>query len=339
MGVRLNEHGLPVSEGSTLTIPPVVIVYGRSGAGKSFSMAQSFPDAYWITTHETVLRPYESWLRDNKAQALRDGLKMPERLNLPMTRADGKTKIDPRPDFDDLMQLITRLKSQGRFPYRGVVIDEFTEVSFRVNAQYKNAGWAGVDAVKEWHKMLANWARCNKILLGLVCHEAEPKWKKEDSSELQYPGGPALAIGTLRAEIQAISDVCVRLVTEQVADDKENPLKAMLAKTAKAPPTAVATAAATAPAAPAPSMTVGAVSLLGNLLGNTAPQAQPPAQVEAEKPAASAPVPEGPAKKSKIRRYWVTEARDEWVTKFRDFSIAGEEEISLREMLSKAGYI
>lgn len=211
----LNEVGLPVRQGGSLLDPPVIIVYGRQGAGKSTEMAKSFPDAYWITTHNTVLRPFESWLRDYSTTAAGYGItRPPDRYVLRLFDEATRKAIDPRKAFDMILNQITTLVRQGRFPYSGVVIDEMTYLSLHVAAQIpRTMGWGKVDVVKEWHHELAAWARNLNILMGWVCHEDEPKTTEKGA---WYPGGPALAIGTLRKEVGQLADVIVRLIAEQV---------------------------------------------------------------------------------------------------------------------------
>lgn len=302
MGTIVNSLGLPVRQEGTLDDPPVIIVYGKLGVGKTTAVAQSFPDAYWICTHNTVLRGFETWMEEYPAQAASYGItKLPDRVVLPLVKKDGKTFLDPRPGIEAIQRTISQLIEKGTFPYSGVVFDEFSDLSLHISAiTPRSEGWGGVDRVKEWHKNLVRWAREHGILLGLVCHETDPKTTERG---IHYPGGPKLAIGTLREEIGALSDICVRLVAEEQQQSD------------------------------------GLASLLDSLKnGDDDSGASDVASSTHNPPSVAGTAQPAPSTNSDVNRYFVTQVRDDWVTKFRAFGISAKEAIGLRELLIRGRY-
>lgn len=206
-----------------LTRPPSMIIYGRPGAGKTTAVAQSFQNMFWIQTSPTVLRPYASWLRDNKDLAAKQGQTFPTgRKTINAYQEDGITPKDVRPVLEELIKRYAAAVQAGTCPYAGIVFDEYNEHMRRVFECIKRDRVLGanpfnaINELKRWNKWLCALPQVIKQPIVLISHEREPTYDSQDGSptkgQLEYRGGPAFPIGT---EIQAMTgaaDLCLRIV-------------------------------------------------------------------------------------------------------------------------------
>ena len=81
---------LPRELASFLGEPPSVLIYGTPGTGKSTDIFKAFPEALYLITAKGVLRPAASWVRDNP----KSGLTMPLPLMDPDSGKANKITFD-----------------------------------------------------------------------------------------------------------------------------------------------------------------------------------------------------------------------------------------------------
>lgn len=214
--------GLKLDTRDVLETPPALILYGPSGAGKSTAMARAFPGCLYVQTAPTVLRPYAHWLNVNKADPEISKLVMPDRITLPKYSPNEPGKVlDPRPSLTKILKNYMDACKNGTCPYTGIVIDEWTEMAWRIyeaikaDPSYGKNNFRRSDAIKEVHYEIAEVARATNRVVGLVCHEMEPVYDMEEGSptygQLKYRGGPKMPVKTLSQEVAAAMDVVLRL--------------------------------------------------------------------------------------------------------------------------------
>lgn len=240
----IDELGLKLDSSDVLTHPPAIILYGPSGGGKSIEMARAFPNCLYIQTAPTVLRPYASFLGWCKKMSAEDpkemerlgydpailtqeNLKMPNKITIPKFRPGTNEVIDPRPILQKIFTNFIKACTKGTNPYDGIVVDEWTEMSFRIQQGIEQDNSFGrnnfkrITALKDLHYQLAELPRATNTVLGLVCHELPPVFDFEEGSptygQMKLRGGPRLAIKSLTHEVSAAMDIVLRVLIENDA--------------------------------------------------------------------------------------------------------------------------
>lgn len=235
----VNAIGLKLDTTSPLDYPPAVCLYGPAGAGKSTEMCAAFPHALYIQTSPTVLQPVDSLVRwmakpettdkmiEEKGYdpALRDVLRVPDKITIPKYVPGTNQPLDPRPVLNKIFQNYLDASMKGTNPYSGIIIDEWTEMSHRIQAGIEQDLSFGKNAfkkiihLKELHYQLAELPRATNTVLGLVCHEKEPVLDMDENSPtygaLKHRGGPKMPIATLTHDVAAAMDVVLRIVIDK----------------------------------------------------------------------------------------------------------------------------
>lgn len=213
--------GISLNDEDVLETPPSILIYAPSGAGKSTAVARSFQNLLWLVSSPTVLRPYASWLRDNKEEAEKLGLKMPAMKVIPYYDKDGKTKLDNR---DMIRQIIWRYCDSvkaGTCPYKGLVLDEYSSFMARVyenlraDPQFGKNVFGAINEIKTWNSWICSFPRITNHALVLISHEAEPRYEEDENAptfgKLKYRGGPQCVVGTEIQKMAAEADVVLRI--------------------------------------------------------------------------------------------------------------------------------
>lgn len=219
-----DEIGLPVDGHDALQHPPSIIVYGRTGGGKSTELAKAFPRCFYLLSSPTVLRPVVSWTRENPELASSYGLS-PGTLNaglrsLTIPQVDVRTGklLDPRPLIDHYVNAIWAAQVNGTSPYDGIILDEFTDFCVRVAQIEQSKGYsnkyAWSDITKAWIRKIGALPRSVNFTIGMVCHEVDPHISTKGEWS---PGGPALALHKLRNEVAGMVDIVLRRKIRKVS--------------------------------------------------------------------------------------------------------------------------
>lgn len=242
-----NTLGLSFDAENPLEKVPLLVVYGEQKVGKTTALAQAFSNALWLTSDETILRPYASWYRDNEALAKQQNMKDPRipyerggmaRKTIPALKDDGETPYDNWLVLNQVIARYLRSVQAGSCPFSGLVLDEFTQFSARVWGDMLRAKEDRNDprfktkfgapdhfgpprAAIEWHEWICAIPRAKPGIpskfLGLVCHPEDP------APEEQMKGGPKCATKKARRIIVHRADAILRFFWDKI-DTGDNDL-------------------------------------------------------------------------------------------------------------------
>jgi hypothetical protein len=311
-----DEFGLDV--GNLLEKALLVIIYGQPKAGKSTSAAVAYNDCLFMTSDEMVLRPYASYYemlkKDSPAEFARLGLRHPSlpwksgglaRKNVPeliewppksgkLVRANNWKQIR-----DYLFDKYIPNVLSGRWPFKGIVFDEWSTFSRRIDLNMtadpsfearsgKVNFWDVQKALAAFHGELCQVARITSRPVVLIAHEKPPSYYPENwhehwkAGKLKYKGGPAFPYGQLIKECCAQADVVLRCVVEDCVP----------------------------------------VAVSADALMSAKPK--DPSLLRQE---------------SNVVRKFVCEVSEEWEGGFRDFRVKTEESLDLRALLERVGVL
>lgn len=239
-----DELGLTLTESPPFDVPPAIVIYGDPGIGKSSEAAKAFQSALYIETKNNILAPYQSWWAMEHAKDpvfARNFRPIFPQPGLPpkhvMARYDlskeqiarsGGGKMTTLQFFNGLIEHIETMARTGKRPYKGIVVDEMTDLSIRLLEDMKadpavgKNGWKMIENLKLLHRKLILLTQRTGMYLVLICHTKEPEyWPMDDVAiaapmrgKMKYKGGPAFAIGSIAGQLCADADFVVQIVAE-----------------------------------------------------------------------------------------------------------------------------
>lgn len=176
-------------------VPPVVIVYGDSGRGKTTDALWSFPGALYIPIHKDALRPSETTC----GYALKPDQVQPQRR---LTQATGL-----------LMQIANAQKKEGRLFYPEIVVDDLSLLmSAELRAMEESGRYPkkGDGAFRKWSDLgalLQEFCDVARHEVGAaVIINAHPRAAETDrTTGMYYMGGPSLPSRKLTVYIPFIA--------------------------------------------------------------------------------------------------------------------------------------
>lgn len=199
-----------------------IIVYGSNGTGKTTMVAKAMPKALWIVTRKGNLTAYHDWIKKHPEQAAEMGcepvsddriIQVPSKqINPDSGELDD---VDTQAFIDDLMRKYCLAVANGK-DIQGVVFDEFSvfvrRVFDRISAAHRN-GFEAIKLIKKWVSDICEIPVATDRPMCLICHGQDPKYD-DDTGKLKYPGGPAMPIGTMVAEICALPDAVLQMAVK-----------------------------------------------------------------------------------------------------------------------------
>lgn len=235
-----NPLGLSLDDSNPRERVPLIVVYGEPKVGKSTEMAKAFSRCLWITSDETVLRPYASWYASNEAEARSKGMKDPRipygqggmaRKTLPEFQDDGRSLFDNWKTMNVILNRYLDSVEKGNCPFDGLVIDEFSTIAARVWQNMRAAAEDPKDSrfktkygkpdhygppreIIEWCNWVCAIPRAKPgrgaKMLGLICHPEDPQ--PNDGVK----GGPKLPTVKSRRTVCARADAILRIFVEKL---------------------------------------------------------------------------------------------------------------------------
>lgn len=217
--------GIHLDRQDVLAVPPAVVLYGPPGAGKSFEMARSFPNALYVQSSASLLRAYAGY-----AQAQNPPLKVPDRVTI------DESTIMQLYGGSTLNALISVLTSYiaacdaGKCQWDGIIFDEWNVFCERIFDELKADPWnkfrgrsgavnifAVMDAFRQTHRQFIGLARRTRRMVGFVAHHQPPRYDEDENSptrgQIKHRGGPKMPQG-MASEVTSISadaDVVLQL--------------------------------------------------------------------------------------------------------------------------------
>lgn len=242
------------------SLPPSVMGYGPTSAGKTTEMAIAFSRAMWIVTKPTVLRPFEDWCTrfPELVRELNLHVNDPERpfeqggltiVHLPEAHPNG-APFDTLGTLQYMMNGFRGAVQANAFPWCGVFFDEWSVFMNRIwlqcqqpqlypwalpfqdrNQKFNPWGDVVPFMIGVVRKISAFANDCCK-LIGANAHEMAPKYHDKmdvkrgaGMGDLKQIGGPLHPHGQIATEVVYDFDIVVRMTLEEKQQQASNHCK------------------------------------------------------------------------------------------------------------------
>lgn len=239
------------------TRAPAFIVYGPPGTGKSTETAVAFQDCLYVISQPGNLWAYESLVAAQPQLGLKKTSYMPSMLRLPYETKEWDPETELRvlvlpqavlgddlqlrpvhtiTAMNDLIYAFTKQVMQGTNKSKGIIFDEFSELSARMLKDLEDVGWDPAvpkpygsswdkwGPLYRWHSDLVVRQKALNVPMGFICHDTEPEIKGDD---VVAKGGPNLPSKKLRKLFCAYVDVVLHRLVEKPESAKKGAKNAL----------------------------------------------------------------------------------------------------------------
>lgn len=246
----LNYLQIPQFKRKLRSLPPSLMSYGPTSAGKSTEMAIACSRSVWIVTKPTVLRPFEDWCArfPELARELKVHVIDPERpfeqggmtiIHVPEMQDNG-APLDTLATLQYMMNGFRMLVAKNAFPWSGVFFDEWSVFMNRIWLQCQQPQlfpWAAPFQDKSgkfnpWGdvvqfmvgvvRRISAFANDCCKLIGANAHEMAPKYfdkmdikRGSKAGDVKTMGGPLHPSPQIATEVVYDFDIVVRLTLEE----------------------------------------------------------------------------------------------------------------------------
>lgn len=176
--------------------------------------------ALWVVTRKTNLSAYHKWLELCPDDAAAMGCEpVPDKhiIEVPSKQINPESgtldDVSTKDFIDRLVQSYCLGVVQGKMTVDGIVFDEFNVFVKRVYEELSTANtnaYRAIALIKKWVGDMCEIPLATDKPMCMVCHAVDPKYD-EDTNKLKYPGGPAMPIGTMIAELCSLPDAVLQL--------------------------------------------------------------------------------------------------------------------------------